>query len=58
MKPKADMPFIGARTAESARAGRWLHELADHVDTYAVCAPTLRYPPPPTGPNYVDHILF
>jgi len=37
---------------------QWLSELADHVDTYAACAPTLNHPAPPVGPIYVDHILF
>jgi hypothetical protein len=36
----------------------WLAELAEAVDTYAVCAPVLEAPPPPTGPVYIDHVLF
>jgi hypothetical protein len=36
----------------------WLAALADAADTYAVCAPVLESPAPPTGPIYIDHILF
>lgn len=37
---------------------QWLLELADHVDTYAACAPRLQHPPAPTGPTYIDQIIF
>jgi hypothetical protein len=39
---------------------RWLADLAEAADTYAVCAPVLsgQHGAPPTGPVYVDHILF
>jgi hypothetical protein len=36
----------------------WLAGLAEAADTYAVCAPVLETPAPPTGPVYVDHVLF
>jgi hypothetical protein len=36
----------------------WLAGLADAADTYAVCAPVLERPAPPTGPVYIDHVLF
>ena len=32
----------------------WLHELADHVDRYVVCAPVLASVPAPVEPVYVD----
>jgi hypothetical protein len=37
---------------------QWLADLAEAADTYAICAPVLGYPAPPTGPVYVDHIIF
>jgi hypothetical protein len=34
-------------------------DLAEASDTYVVCAPVLnRERPPPTGPVYIDHIIF
>ena len=36
----------------------WLAELAEAADSYAVCAPVLESPAPPTGPVYIDHVLF
>jgi hypothetical protein len=36
----------------------WLAGLAEATDTYAVCAPGLESPAPPTGPVYIDHVLF
>jgi len=37
---------------------KWLVELADAIDTYAICAPVLERPAPPPGPVYVDHVIF
>lgn len=39
---------------------RWLIDLAEASDTYVVCAPVLNpaRPGPPTGPTYIDHIIF
>jgi|GEM_PF-3020363 len=36
---------------------KWLVDLADAVDTYAICAPILERPAPPPGPIYVDHVI-
>jgi hypothetical protein len=37
---------------------QWLLALADHVDTYAACTPSLRRPLSPAGPTYIDQIIF
>ena len=39
-------------------ATQWLADLADASDVYAICAPSLEDPAPPSGPVYMDHILF
>jgi len=36
----------------------WLAGLSEAADNYAVCAPVLESPAPPTGPVYIDHVLF
>jgi hypothetical protein len=39
---------------------QWLMDLAEASDTYAVCSPLLNraHPAQPTGPVYIDHIIF
>lgn len=37
---------------------RWLMDLAEDVDTYAICAPNLENPAPADRPVYVDQIIF
>jgi hypothetical protein len=37
---------------------QWLADLAEASDVYAICAPPLERPAPPSGPVYIDHILF
>jgi hypothetical protein len=37
---------------------RWLEELADGVDVYAICGPSLSSPRAPTGHVYFDHLMF
>lgn len=39
-------------------ATQWLADLADGSDTYAICAPPLERPAPPSGPVYCDQVLF
>jgi hypothetical protein len=53
-----DASHIALFISDNHPPTRWLLELADHVDTYAACAPSLQHPPPPTGPTYVDQIIF
>ena len=46
------------RTKLLALQKDYLIELADAIDTYAICAPVLHRPAPPTGPVYVDQVIF
>jgi hypothetical protein len=62
---RAAMELLGTGTSHIALfvsdnhlPTQWLSELADHVDTYAICAPVLKRPVHPMGPTYIDQIIF